>query len=127
MNIANFCVNTFIVVFYFVIFFFYVFGVHGDLHRVDRRQRQMCIRDRHMISMAVDLNFRVICEGVETAQDVEFLRAVGCDMAQGCLLYTSDAADALLCVVLGGRRNIKKKKNINISEPTRFTKINSHQ
>lgn len=38
---------------------------------------------RHMISMAVDLNFRVICEGVETAQDVEFLRAVGCDMAQG--------------------------------------------
>ena len=26
-----------------------------------------------------------------------------------CLLYTSDAADALLCVVLGGRRFIKKK------------------
>src|SRR5450756_1468194 len=28
-----------------------------------------------------------------------------------CLLYTSDAADDLLCVDLGGRRNIKKKKN----------------
>ena len=27
----------------------------------------------------------------------------------GCLLYTSDAADDLLCVVLGGRRIIKKK------------------
>src|SRR5450756_1322278 len=27
-----------------------------------------------------------------------------------CLLYTSDAADDLLCVDLGGRRNIKKKK-----------------
>src|SRR5450756_3241558 len=27
-----------------------------------------------------------------------------------CLLYTSDAADDLLCVVLGGRRLIKKKK-----------------
>ena len=26
-----------------------------------------------------------------------------------CLLYTSDAADDLLCVDLGGRRNIKKK------------------
>ena len=26
-----------------------------------------------------------------------------------CLLYTSDAADELLCVDLGGRRNIKKK------------------
>src|SRR5450756_3253141 len=28
----------------------------------------------------------------------------------GCLLYTSDAADDLLCVDLGGRRIIKKKK-----------------
>src|SRR5450756_2090063 len=26
------------------------------------------------------------------------------------ILYTSDAADELLCVDLGGRRNIKKKK-----------------
>ena len=28
----------------------------------------------------------------------------------GCLLYTSDAADELACVDLGGRRHIKKKK-----------------
>ena len=28
-----------------------------------------------------------------------------------CLLYTSDAADDLLCVDLGGRRIIKKKNN----------------
>ena len=27
-----------------------------------------------------------------------------------CLLYTSDAADDLLCVALGGRRHLKKKK-----------------
>src|SRR5450756_2581727 len=31
-----------------------------------------------------------------------------------CLLYTSDAADDLLCVDLGGRRIIKKKKTINV-------------
>ena len=30
-----------------------------------------------------------------------------------CLLYTSDAADDLLCVDLGGRRIIKKKKTTN--------------
>ena len=29
---------------------------------------------------------------------------------EGCLLYTSDAADDLLCVDLGGSRIIKKKK-----------------
>ena len=32
--------------------------------------------------------------------------------ANACLLYTSDAADDLLCVDLGGRRIIKKKKTI---------------
>src|SRR5450756_3102484 len=31
--------------------------------------------------------------------------------SSACLLYTSDAADDLLCVDLGGRRIIKKKKN----------------
>ena len=32
------------------------------------------------------------------------------DYVKICLLYTSDAADDLLCVDLGGRRIIKKKK-----------------
>ena len=32
-----------------------------------------------------------------------------CDRLDGCLLYTSDAADDLLRVDLGGRRIIKKK------------------
>ena len=36
----------------------------------------------------------------------------------GCLLYTSDAADDLLCVDLGGRRIIKKKKRLLINEHT---------
>ena len=31
-------------------------------------------------------------------------------LAPVCLLYTSDAADDLLCVELGGRRIIKKKR-----------------
>src|SRR5680860_1879314 len=30
---------------------------------------------------------------------------------RGCLLYTSDAADDLLCVDLGGRRIIKQKQH----------------
>ena len=39
-----------------------------------------------------------------------------------CLLYTSDAADDLLCVDLGGRRIIKKKKN----SKKKHKKNNSH-
>ena len=33
-----------------------------------------------------------------------------------CLLYTSDAADDLLCVDLGGRGLIKKKKQTGLQE-----------
>ena len=37
------------------------------------------------------------------------------DVGKDCLLYTSDAADDLLCVDLGGRRIIKKKNKIKRS------------
>ena len=45
-----------------------------------------------------------------------------------CLLYTSDAADELLCVDLGGRRTIEKKKKFihifrRISTSTRIKAI----
>ena len=39
-----------------------------------------------------------------------------------CLLYTSDAADDLLCVDLGGRRIIKQKKTKGVETlPITFT------
>ena len=38
-----------------------------------------------------------------------------------CLLYTSDAADDLLCVDLGGRRIIKKKKTQKTTPNTQYT------
>src|SRR5665213_3839091 len=40
----------------------------------------------------------------------------GCAGPYPCLLYTSDAADDLLCVDLGGRRIIKKKKTIKTKQ-----------
>ena len=41
-----------------------------------------------------------------------------------CLLYTSDAADDLLCVDLGGRRIIKKKKTQIHTNTTTYITIN---
>ena len=66
----------------------------------------MCIRDSQFI--ATDDN------GNE--QQAKYLPIEGIDnlyifgSIDACLLYTSDAADDLLCVDLGGRRIIKKKK-----------------
>ena len=67
---------------------------------------EMCIRDRinndfgrRPLALKVDVNNTL------TVQDLQD----GVDGTIGCLLYTSDAADDLLCVDLGGRRIIKKK------------------
>ena len=44
--------------------------------------------------------------------------------ADPCLLYTSDAADDLLCVDLGGRRIIKKKKPLTYNRMAVHHNIN---
>ena len=51
----------------------------------------------------------------------EFLLQVSCF----CLLYTSDAADDLLCVDLGARRIIKKKPQIRQWSPCSITYSNT--
>ncbi|CUX65283.1 8-oxoguanine deaminase [Clostridium sp. C105KSO15] len=71
---------------------------------------EMCIRDRLLCGAEradrVMVGGRWLVEdGAITGLDVEALTA--------CLLYTSDAADDLLCGDLGGRRIIKKKKDRN--------------
>ena len=45
------------------------------------------------------------------ALDLQAFELFKPDNTRTCLLYTSDAADDLLCVDLGGRRIIKKKKH----------------
>ena len=47
--------------------------------------------------------------------EIDFARIKTNGIANTCLLYTSDAADDLLCVDLGGRRIIKKKKHKTIN------------
>ncbi len=46
-----------------------------------------------IISMAHNLDLRVLAEGVETSEDVEILRKLGCDEAQG-FLYSQPIAPA---------------------------------
>lgn len=40
---------------------------------------------KHVVDMSKDLNMDVICEGVETEQQAEFLREIDCTMGQGFL------------------------------------------
>src|SRR5450756_1210504 len=62
----------------------------------------------------VDLQVRIGMGREDLVHEVEELAPPAARVVAGldlpCLLYTSDAADDLLCVDLGGRRIIKKKK-----------------
>ena len=74
----------------------------------------MCIRDRCKIAVVkMGSEGSWIKRGDEVikveALKVKAVDTTGAGDLYACLLYTSDAADDLLCVDLGGRRIIKKK------------------
>ena len=71
----------------------------------------MCIRDRARRDVGQLDGWQLRLAGrAGTIVALEELAGAGI-----CLLYTSDAADELLCVDLGGRRIIKKKNHRVIS------------
>src|SRR5659263_609566 len=86
----------------------------------------MALKPKEEIGMEVhklDQFFRVeegtgeaVLDGVHTKISAGFAVLVPAgtnhNIINTCLLYTSDAADDLLCVDLGGRRIIKKKKTL---------------
>jgi len=55
---------------------------------------------RSVLAMAEALHLRVITEGVETQQQLDILRALGCDEAQGYLLGRPESAEMALARVL---------------------------
>ena len=64
--------------------------VHFDLLKFDMRFMKRFYEGKEsetiltdLIRMAVDLGMDTICEGVETAEQVEFLRDIGCSKQQG--------------------------------------------
>ena len=67
----------------------------------------MCIRDSSLHRRHVGIR-----HARQNRLEAVDKQAVRTNLVQGriCLLYTSDAADDLRCVDLGGRRIIKKKK-----------------
>src|SRR5665809_5429 len=61
------------------------------------------------LSRAANKADRLLNQSYQTLQEAIRKAAKDMDQPPDCPLYTSDAADDLLCVDLGGRRIIKKK------------------
>lgn len=54
---------------------------------------------KSVVSLARDLNIDVVAEGVETADQLEYLRQVSCDEVQGYLIGRPVSADAVLALL----------------------------
>ena len=89
----------------FVVFFFFKQKTAYEMLR-SLVGSEMCIRDRAVAACAIC--GRGVCLDHANEHEMQIQRESG--WSSHCLLYTSDAADDLLCVDLGGRRIIKKKK-----------------
>lgn len=75
---------------------------------------------RSMISMAHDLGYRVVAEGVETGSSYRFLNSVGCDEVQGYLIakpLTSGGFQSWLAKVK--RKGLEKVLKLQASSATK--------
>ena len=109
------CIVCVFLLFFFFLFFFFFQAEDGirDLVRsrglgdVYKRQVQYCRYVRGNEVFTVPNSYY---KGIFLSYAYYFVRLPSAYHGKCiCLLYTSDAADDLLCVDLGGRRIIKKK------------------
>lgn len=77
-----------------------------DVLKIDKEflgEADTSVRSREIIRMIVEMSkaidIRTICEGVETNQQAEFLRKIGCDMVQGFLFARPMPEESYLEVV----------------------------
>ena len=88
----------------------------------------MCIRDRGDTLEPL----KIVATRGMTVDTQEYHPEPRVASIVACLLYTSDAADDLLCVDLGGRRILKKKKkkhnttHVSINTYKHLTPLSSH-
>jgi EAL domain-containing protein (putative c-di-GMP-specific phosphodiesterase class I)/CHASE2 domain-containing sensor protein len=59
---------------------------------------------RSTVNLAHELGLKVVAEGVETEECLEFLKSVGCDLAQGYLISKPVPADRIFELVAGRDR-----------------------
>ena len=63
-----------------------------------------CAIAKAIVTMGQQLRQEIVAEGVETIEQMQFLRALGCDQLQGYLFSPPIPADDFIAMVRGDRR-----------------------
>lgn len=58
-----------------------------------------------LIGLAHAMGMTTICEGIETAQQLEYVRETGCDLGQGYYFYHPMPADEIAALLRAGKRH----------------------
>ena len=77
------------------------------LNNIEEYSSQIIVGN--IINMAKNLNLNVVSEGVETYMQVDFLRDIGCDMAQGFIFAKPEPMDEYEELIKKGKINYYKQ------------------
>lgn len=78
------------------------------LHNIEERNSQVIVSN--IVNMAKNLNLSVVSEGVETDFQVEFLKGIGCDTAQGFAFARPQPVDKFVKLI----QTCKNSKNSKV-------------
>jgi EAL domain-containing protein (putative c-di-GMP-specific phosphodiesterase class I) len=73
------------------------------LKNIEEYKSQIIVSN--IVDMAKHLNLNVISEGVETERQVDFLRDIGCDMAQGFVFAKPEPVEIYEKLINKGKVN----------------------
>ncbi|HAQ42235.1 MAG TPA: hypothetical protein DCM73_16350 [Clostridiales bacterium] len=73
------------------------------LNNIEEYNSQIIVSN--IVNMAKNLNLNVVSEGVETYTQVDFLRDIGCDMAQGYVFAKPKPVDEYEKLINSGKMN----------------------
>ena len=78
---------------------------------------------RAIVTMAHDLNIKVVAEGVEKRSQLEFLRSVGCDQIQGYIFSPALPENEIIKLL---RDDNRLSTNNGVKDSTIYMQMNSH-
>ncbi len=76
----------------------------GLLRHLDDNNGMNRIILKQLVYVAKQLGIHTLVEGVETREQLDFVREIGCDMAQGFYFYRPESLDEILFRLRGGQK-----------------------